>query len=647
MYTPLRRPFRFRAPFNGYTGYGLHGSYIARSFFNFGYDVQALPLSIDDSCFEDVKDLVKDQPSDGDVLLLAPPSTKVGGSTWFYTMHETTQMPPEMLDNVRQAQAVIVPSRWCQQCFDAQGVDVPISVVPVGINLDLFRPPKRRPGICTFGSAGNLLLSGPNRKNMDLLVTAFVEAFRTEKDVRLSLKIRPECPLPELNDSRILVIRQHFTELELADWYRSLAVYVSPSRCEAFGQMNLQAMACGVPVVCCDFAGVTDYHDEQHGYNIDYRMVPPQGDGYYKTGLWAEPDMDSLVEQLRRVYENRREADRKGLEAQHVASAYAWNSVNLRLESTLKRGGFWNPEYRPPRPVRPVAREPASPVLNSVLKTEAKLKSLWGNETKMSLPVTTPKVPLWLARRSGGREPSFYMSGDLGDILYALPTIRGLGGGQLCIGPARDHPYYWLREPMTVARYNVLQPLLALQDSYLSKVVWSDEMAGWKCHVDLNDSRRLHREPYYVVERNLSDVASCFFGLGPGLWRQKWLVVNKVTALARFIFARSLRYHTDYFPWKQLVEKHRAHAIFVGLPDEYDQFVAECGHVPYIPTANLLTMAQMLAGAEWLVCNQSAPLAVAEGLKMNVLLERFGPAANCDYEREGHTTNPARVLDLC
>lgn len=650
IYVPPHRLFRLRAAFNGYTGYGLHGSYIARSFFNFGYEVKAHPLSIDDTCFDDVRDLTSDQPVDGNCLFLAPPSTKVEGAAWFYTMHETTRMPEAVLANVRQAQVVLVPSRWCQQCFDAQGVDAPIYVVPIGINTDYYRPAKHKPRICTFGSAGNLLLSGPQRKNVDLLVSAFMEAFRKEKDVRLSLKIRPECPLPDLHDSRILVIRQHFTELELADWYRTLTAYVSPSRCEAFGQMNLQAMACGVPVVCCNFGGVTDYHGEPHGYSIDYQTAQPK-EGYYNSGLWADPDVDSLVAQLRRVYENQREAHQKGLLAQRVATAYDWNVVNLQLESTLKRTGFWNGE-RKATPVRqfetkmetavaPHIEVPA-PVLTPVV-SNVKYKSLWSNEAKSP----AAKVPLWLARRCGGHEPVFYMSGDLGDILYALPTIEGLGGGQLCIGPARDHPYYWLREPMTPARYSAIQPLLALQKAYLSNVLWSDEMAGWKCHVDLNDSRRLHREPYYVVERNLSDVASCYFGLGPGLWKKKWLTVDKANPIARFVFARSPRYHKDDFPWRQIVEKHRAKAVFVGLQSEYDQFVADCGHVPYAPTANLLEVARIVAGAAWLVCNQSAPLALAEGLKTNVLLERFAAAANCDYERPGHVTDPAYVLDLC
>jgi len=239
------------------------------------------------------------------------------------------------------------------------------------------------------------------------------------------------------------------------------------------------------------------------------------------------------------------------------------------------------------------------------------------------------------------------MSGDLGDIIYALPTIRGLGGGQLCIGPARDHPYYGLREQMNPVRYGTIEPLLSFQRDYLSKVFWSSEMSGWNCHVDLNDSRRIHREPYYEIERNLADVPSCYFNLGAGLWRKKWLVVDKPVTAARFVFARSPRYHVASFPWKRIVEKLKSNAVFVGLPDEYAQFVAEFGYVPRCPTDNLFDVARIIAGAEWFVCNQSAPLSVAEGLKSNVLLERYSYAANCDFDREGHVTNPSVILDLC
>ena len=648
-----KRGFHLRGPLNAYTGYGLHASYTVRALLALGYGVESDPLEgRDESCFEDVKKTI-DVPRtlDGDRLLIAPVKTPIEGSEWFFTMHETTQLPQAALENVCKAQAVIVPSNWCQQCFNAQGVDVPVFVVPIGVNNALFCPARSKPSTCVFGSAGNLTLSIPERKNLDLLLLAFREAFRSEKNVKLRIKVRPECQLAPVDDSRIEIIREQFSEEKLADWFRSLTAYVSPSRAEAFGQMNVQAMSCAVPVICCAFGGVTDYHSDAYGYSVDYALVRPVST-YYDTGLWAEPDMDSLIIQMRRVYENKTESERRGSAARVAVADYAWNTVTRQLERVLSMNGFWDVSKKIPRSVRsvkiyspvpaPAITVPA-PVVFVPFEKGVRLKSFWKDEPESK----SSKFPAWLCRRTAGYETVFYMSGDLGDIIYALPTIRALKGGQLRIGPARDNSYYWVREPMTVERYRVLAPLLELQKSYLSKVVWSPDVDGWHCHVDLNDSRRLHREPYYVIERNLVDVVARFFGCGPDLWRRRWLVVDTPNSVARFVFTRSPRYQNPDFPWKQIVEKHGSQAVFMGVPSEHAAFVAQFGPVSYYPTEDFLELARVLAGAEWLVANQSAPLAVGEGLKMKVLHERFAESANCDFNRDGHVTDPAYILDLC
>lgn len=656
-----KEKLRLRAEFNSYTGYGLHASYVVRSFYKFRRDVQVDPVGeVLEGCFEEVWTASRTPKSaDGNRLLIAPAGVPVDGSEWFFTMHETTQMPKSMLENVKRAQAIIVPSQWCQQCFDAQGVDVPIYVVPVGVNTEIFYPQDRQPPVCTFGSAGNLLLSSPHRKNMDMLVKAFLEAFSNEKDVRLKIKVRPECPVCVTDDPRVEVVREQFSEMGLSEWFRSLSAYVSPSRSEAFGQMNVQAMACGVPVICCAFGGVTDYHSDAHGYSIDYNLSRALG-GYYSTGVWAEPDLDSMIEQLRRVYENRSEAFEKGKAAIAAASRLSWNSVNSELENVLISSGFWDSEPRPPRPVQvtttefvsaapPELRVPVPTNTDSkefVLKTVVSLTQReipWNGELKAPMP----QIPMWLALRTGGHETLFYMSGDLGDIIYTLPTIQALGGGKLCIGPARDHPRYWLREPMTLVRYKWIEPLLELQQGYLSQIFFSPETYGWKCSVDLNDVRRMHWVPYHRSVRNLVDVASVFFGCGTELWRQKWLTVDSPNRVARFVFGRSPRWHDPKFPWKQVVQKHGANAVFIGFPAEHAAFEAEFGKVARYPTANLLDVARVLAGAEWTVLNQSSPMSVAEGLKVNILREHSEAASNCIFDRVGNVTNPAYVLDLC
>ena len=59
---------------------------------------------------------------------------------------------------------------------------------------------------------------------------------------------------------------------------------------------------------------------------------------------------------------------------------------------------------------------------------------------------------------------TFLHGGDFGDLIYALPAIRALGGGGLYLSEA--HPG---REPLTAARRDVLLPLLERID-YLAEV---------------------------------------------------------------------------------------------------------------------------------------------------------------------------------
>ena len=51
----------------------------------------------------------------------------------------------------------------------------------------------------------------------------------------------------------------------LQQWYAAANVFLFPSSTETFGNVVLEAMACGTPVVCADAGGVID--TVEHGWN--------------------------------------------------------------------------------------------------------------------------------------------------------------------------------------------------------------------------------------------------------------------------------------------------------------------------------------------------------------------------------------------
>lgn len=330
---------RFRSRFDRVTGYGQHASYIVRSFQSFGYQVETLPYEADNPCEDVARTFVKKWSVPGNELLLATTDIQPCASQWMFSMYETTRLPKDRLENLRRARAIIVPCNWNAQCWNAQGLDLPIYVAPLGFNPDIFHP-GNPPRYCVFGAGGNTSISVRSRKNLDTVIDAFLIAFPDQQDVRLHLKVLENCMLRTCNDPRVKVTRGTITEQEMGDWMRGLSVFVSASKAEAFNFFNIQAMATGLPLICCNFGGVQDYFSEAIGYPVSFTLGRPQG-CYDELGLWAEPALESLVAQMRAVYENRREARRRGKEAANRARAFTWTAANRVLEKVLRDSGFW------------------------------------------------------------------------------------------------------------------------------------------------------------------------------------------------------------------------------------------------------------------------------------------------------------------
>jgi ADP-heptose:LPS heptosyltransferase len=203
--------------------------------------------------------------------------------------------------------------------------------------------------------------------------------------------------------------------------------------------------------------------------------------------------------------------------------------------------------------------------------------------------------------RAGGPsvDPVYSITGDVGDLIYALPSIRHLGGGtiRLCSrGPAR--------EPFTQEKAGQLEQFLKAQ-TYVSGVEYGDTPGS----VDLNGFRASAEASRSVI-RCLSD----FLGLLPFDQNEAWLVHPMPTAGPPVIFARSPRVHGRNFPWAKAVEKYRGRCAFVGLPEEHASFVAQFGQVPYHPTKDWWEAGAVIAQCRLFLGNMSAPLAMAHGL---------------------------------
>lgn len=211
----------------------------------------------------------------------------------------------------------------------------------------------------------------------------------------------------------------------------------------------------------------------------------------------------------------------------------------------------------------------------------------------------------------------FCHTADLGDIIACLPSIRAMGGGHLLIGERRGRDGG--RESLRGARFESLRPLLEAQP-YIDSVAWSDSLP------DIGHDFSTFRQNYRKGE-NLAQQQARHIGVT--ISEAPWLLAEpSPVTKGRTVFARSLRYHSQSFPWDKALVRFE-NPLFVGLPEEYMAFQTKWGRpIENVTTPNLLELAKLIAGCELFIGNQSAPYWIAAGLGVPLIQETWPHDAN-------------------
>ena len=166
----------------------------------------------------------------------------------------------------------VAPSNWMAQHarLGAALSNMPVTVIPNGLDTNLYKPyeklnsrellslPKNK-FIILFGAMNAHI--DPN-KGLDLFFES-MEIFANEnsslsKDCCIVVFGVDKSKLPEFSAIPIHSLGVIKNDIQLARIYSSADLTVMPSRSESFGQVALESISCGIPVVCFKTTGLID-----------------------------------------------------------------------------------------------------------------------------------------------------------------------------------------------------------------------------------------------------------------------------------------------------------------------------------------------------------------------------------------------------
>ena len=220
------------------------------------------------------------------------------------------------LDEASIADYILCPSNYVAQSFIKNGFEkARCKVIPYGVSISLFKPDhkeKKDFKVIFVGSVGV-------RKGLIYLFKALEI---------LKLKYPISCLIVGKVDFEFVKIfkkYQHlFTHLEtvphhqLVKYYNLSSVFVLPSLDEGMAYVQLEAMACGIPVICTPNSGAEAIIDHnKDGVIIPIRTVNP------------------IVENIERLYLNKDLLTRMSSNAYKKAQSYTWDDYGKKLANFI------------------------------------------------------------------------------------------------------------------------------------------------------------------------------------------------------------------------------------------------------------------------------------------------------------------------
>ncbi|MFH0926207.1 MAG: glycosyltransferase family 4 protein, partial [bacterium] len=228
---------------------------------------------------------------------------------------------------IKKADHIHVISRYLKDYVLDRGASCPITIVPNGVDLSIFKKIEEERDKRTIITASRLV----EKNGVDTLIKAIAKLKLTVPDVKCLIvgggsdesNLRALTKKLDVEGNVIFVGEVH--QSELPSYFKRASVFIRPSRSEGLGNAFLEAMASGLVTVGTPVGGITDFLKEK------------------ETGFLVEPDdAFSLAAKLDYILNNIQNMENVIDNAYKlVREKYSWevvaSSINIVLKDILKK----------------------------------------------------------------------------------------------------------------------------------------------------------------------------------------------------------------------------------------------------------------------------------------------------------------------
>lgn len=205
---------------------------------------------------------------------------------------------------------------------------------------------------------------------------------------------------------------------------------------------------------------------------------------------------------------------------------------------------------------------------------------------------------------------SFYHNAGLGDMVYALPTIRDLGGGELYVG--NDYGFYAF-----------LKPLME-QQPYIKGFYHTAEKTTPQGFIDLTQFRshpynhdmhlvNVHREFFKLPVTTFSD------------YHEGWLNKPGFPVNCEYsVINITPRYRDKFFKWDKVVRqlKKDGPVYFIGFKKDYHLYTKHEWNLKFLPITDVLEGMFWVYTAKNFASNESFWLSIRQGFGLSYQVEK-------------------------